>query len=106
MGDCTYASCYSLNFWPILRFEGFAWYLSIPHLFEQMLIFLVIGMFESCVAPILILIISSFYKKNEQASSVKTSPSCHIITFLPHTRPGESPGFMSWSVSAVFAFAS
>jgi MFS transporter, ACS family, allantoate permease len=27
-----------------------------------------LGMCESCVAPILILIISMFYKKNEQAS--------------------------------------
>ena len=33
---------------------------------------LVVGMFESCVAPLLILVISMFYKKDEQASVISS----------------------------------
>ena len=39
------------------------------------------GMCESCVAPILILIISMFYKKDEQVSAASISPPL-LFTYL------------------------
>ena len=36
---------------------------------------LILGMLESCVAPILILIISMFYKKNEQVGTMRLDQS-------------------------------
>ncbi len=45
---------------------------AIPHSFGPFFALrLLLGMLESCVAPILILIISMFYKKNEQVCRIK-----------------------------------
>jgi hypothetical protein len=43
------------------------------------------GMCESCVAPILILIISMFYKKNEQVIDSNTSADFSNTDYIGHT---------------------
>ena len=55
-----------------------------------------IGMCESCVSPTLVILISMFYKKNEQ---VRISyPYPQVYDSLPHLRLAEYPGSISWSV--------
>lgn len=76
MGNHHDATRYSAIIRTILYFEAPARYAArrtmnrLPRFYK-----LFLGMLESCVAPILILIISMFYKKDEQVCRFATAPS-------------------------------
>lgn len=82
MGHDHDAACAAEIFRRILRVATLTRYGEVSYEFAVVRLTVCSGMLESCVAPILILIISMFYKKNEQARSSPHSVqnSAYVIT--------------------------
>lgn len=74
---------------------------TFPYPFALFLLSRILGMCESCVGPILVLLTSMFYKKSEQ---VHKFTSCFLSPQVMLYRPPVSLGFMLWYVMILRQF--